>query len=368
LTAARPAHDDIAPALEDWLRAHLDASLTLTEISRPTSGFSAHTLLLKLATNADGARITRDWVVRLEQTGREIFPDTDIGRQSEMMCGLAAHGIPVPVVLGLERDRSVLGGQFLVMERIVGSSLPQHPSYQTAGLLHDLPPERRYAMWTEAIATIGRINRLDWRQGFAFLDKPVYGAAGLDQYIGWLESWRSKATGGRPHRVIDAAMAYLMSKKPATQRVEVLWGDSNPGNILFGDDGRVAAVHDFEASALGPGEIDLGWWFFIDEMLSLGVPRLAGLPDRTAQIAIYEQALGRPVVDLEYYEILAGVRICLVVVRSTQMFVAEGRLPAASRAGIDNPIVQLLARKLGVAYDGGIEDYMDLVQVMNQRG
>jgi aminoglycoside phosphotransferase (APT) family kinase protein len=162
-------------------------------------------------------------------------------------------------------------------------------------------------------------------------------------------------------------MAYLSAKKPATKHVDVLWGDSNPGNILFGADGRVLAAHDFEASALGPGEIDLGWWFFLDEMLSLGVPRLQGLPDRAAQIAIYEEAIRRPVADLDYYELLAGVRICLVVVRSTQLLVEEGRLAPESRAGMDNPIVHLLGSKLGMESHGSIEDYMELVKVMNRR-
>jgi aminoglycoside phosphotransferase (APT) family kinase protein len=179
-------HAHIAAALETWLRRHLagGAELKIREIGRPKGGFSAHTLLLKVDTNLVGSTTERDWVVRLEQTGREIFPDTDIGRQADMMRALAARGVPVPVILGVETDRSVAGGQFLVMERIPGHSLPQHPSYQVAGLLHDLAPDRRHAMGKQAIATMARINRMDWQQGFRFLDKPAYGKAGLDQYLG----------------------------------------------------------------------------------------------------------------------------------------------------------------------------------------
>jgi aminoglycoside phosphotransferase (APT) family kinase protein len=363
------AREPIVPALEAWLSRNLadDADLELLEIARPKGGFSAHTLLLRVGTNLSGQRSEHNWVVRLEQTGREIFPDTDIGRQVQMMRALAAHGIPVPVVLGFERDRSLLGGQFLVMERIFGHSLPQHPSYQVAGLLHDLAPDRRCAMWEDSITTIGRINRLDWRSGFAFLDKPAYGAPGLTQYLGWLDGWRQSAGGGEPHPVIDAAMRYLIANKPATRHVDVLWGDSNPGNILFGGDGSLLAAHDFEASALGPGEIDLGWWFFIDELLSAGAPRLAGLPERATLIATYERVLGRPLDTLEYYEVLAGVRICLVVVRSTQLLVREGRLRPDSHAGFENPLVHLLGRKLGLECHGPIEDYMELVTVMNRR-
>jgi aminoglycoside phosphotransferase (APT) family kinase protein len=360
---------DIQSSLSGWLRTHLagGADLVLREMTRPKGGFSAHTLLLKVTINHGDVWKDHHWVLRLEQSGRQLFLDTDIGRQAEVMRQLAARGIRVPVVLGVESDRSVLGGQFLVMEQVYGHSLPQHPSYQAAGLLHDLPPHLRNALWRNALTTIGRINRNDWRDGFTFLDKPVYGVAGLDQYLGWLAAWKLMATDGRPHPVIDAGMDYLSSEKPAAPHVDVLWGDSNPGNILFGDDGSVAAVHDFEASALGPAEIDLAWWFFLDEMLSLGESRLEGLPDRATEIAMYEEALGRTVANLDYYQVLAGVRICLVVVRSTQLFIKEGRVPPTSRAGFDNPIVDLLARRLGIATNGSIDDYMVLVTAMNQR-
>jgi aminoglycoside phosphotransferase (APT) family kinase protein len=303
----------------------------------------------------------------LERSGRDIFPDADITRQGKMMRALGARAIRVPKTLAVEADRSYLGGQFLVMERVEGHSLPQHPSYQVKGLLHDLPPVRRHAMWQDAIATIGRINRLDWRAGFEFLDRPRYGPPGLDQYLGWLEGWKTQAMSGRAHPVMDAAIAYLLAARPPTAHVDVLWGDSNPGNYLFAPDGSVAAAHDFEASALGPGEIDLAWWFFIDEMLSAGVPRLDGLPDRATQIEIYAQALGRPVADLHYYEVLAGLRISLVVVRSAQLLIGEGELEPTSRAGVENPIVDLLGAKLGMESRSSPEHYMQLVTVMNRR-
>jgi aminoglycoside phosphotransferase (APT) family kinase protein len=343
------------------------AALKVLEMRRPKGGFSAHTLLVKIAILDLGPGHEHEWVIRLERSGREIFLDTDIARQGQMMRALGERGIPVPQILAVEPDRTLLGGQFLVMDRIVGHSLPQHPSYQVAGLLHDLAPERRYSMWKEAIATIGRINAIDWTKGFEFLNKTRYGTPGLEQYLAWLSAWKTEATGGKPHRVIDAAMAYLSAKTPATKHVDVLWGDSNPGNFLFDADGHVLAAHDFEASALGPGEIDLGWWFFLDELLSLGVPRLQGLPERAAQIAIYEAAIGRAVADVDYYELLAGVRICLVVVRSAQLLISEGRLSPASLAGSKNPIVDLLAAKLGMESRSSIEDYMEFVAVMNQR-
>jgi aminoglycoside phosphotransferase (APT) family kinase protein len=162
-------------------------------------------------------------------------------------------------------------------------------------------------------------------------------------------------------------MDYLEREKPRTDDVAVLWGDSNVGNMLFAPDGRLAAMLDFEAAALGPGEIDLGWWFYMDDMLSFGMDKLNGLPSRAEQIALYEELRGRKVDALEYYEVLAGVRMSLVMVRTVERLINFGLLEKNSRAAIANPIVAVLAGRLGVNAEPPGADYMALVTLMNTR-
>jgi aminoglycoside phosphotransferase (APT) family kinase protein len=285
-----------------------------------------------------------------------------------MMRALAMRGIPTPQVIGLETDRGVLGGQFLVTAQIDGHGLPQHPSYHMAGLLHDLPAASRHALWCDAIRQVGSINRLNWQDGFAFLNRPAFGPPGLDQYLGWLAAWARQATSDHAHPVLDYALNYLRANKPKNDlAADVIWGDSNVGNMLFTWHGSVAAVLDFEAAAVGPGEIDLGWWFYMDDMLSHGVPRLEGLPSRQQQISIYEETLGRKVQDLDFYEILAGVRMALVMVRIVERLVNLAILPTTTRAASVNPIVQVLASRLGLACEPTGADYMAMVTAMNAR-
>jgi aminoglycoside phosphotransferase (APT) family kinase protein len=214
---------------------------------------------------------------------------------------------------------------------------------------------------------LARLNRLDWRQGFAVLDKPQYGPRGLDQYLSCLRAWRADAADGAPHRVIDAAMDYLSQAQPRTSDVNVIWGDSNPGNILFADDLSVAAALDFEAAALGPGEIDLGWWLFMDERRSYGLTRLPGLPDRKETIRIYEASLGRAVGDMHYYEVMAGVRMSLIVVRTTDRLINAGLLSPTNCAGMNNPIVGALARKIGLDAPEVGKDFVLFARAVAQR-
>src|SRR3546814_10851741 len=98
--------------------------------------------------------------------------------------------------------------------------------------------------------------------------RSAYGPAGLDNYLDWIAAWRAQACGAEAHPVIDPAILWLSRNKPSGPAVELLWGDSNAGNFLFAPDGSVIAALDFEAAAIGPAEIDLSWWFFIDDMLS----------------------------------------------------------------------------------------------------
>jgi aminoglycoside phosphotransferase (APT) family kinase protein len=355
-----------ADRLESWLRQvpALGPECRIVEIAMPKTGFSADTLLVDLADCHGG---NRGLAVRVERPGRDTFLGAGIERQARMIEGLHRAGIRVPALFGRETDIAVIGAAFLVMERVEGRSLPQYPSYHVAGWLHDVAEGGRARIWTDALTMIAAINRLEWHAEFGFLHDARYGEPGLGAYLAWLRDWRDAACGAAAHPVIDAGLAWLDQHRPKEASVELLWGDSNPGNFLFAADGSVAAALDFEAAAIGPAEIDISWWFFLDEMLAAGQPLPAGLPDRARQVAIYEAALGRPVRDLDYYRVLCGVRMSLVMAQTVRHLIADSLLPPDSHAGLANPASAMLASMIDVAAPGTFEDYMQMVAVMNAR-
>lgn len=356
-------------ALARWLTPILapEGEVRLIAIKVPSTGYSALTVLMDAELRDSGGTRVRPLVLRLEKPGQHVFLDTDIARQGEMMMALGRFGLPVPRVVGIESDARLLGGKFLVMDRVEGLSLPQSPNYHIAGLLTELDDKGRRHLWDDALATIARINQLNWREGFQFLDKPRYGPPGLGQYLGWLQAWKEEAMEGQPDPVIDRALARLVSEQPLNPHVNVLWGDSNPGNYLFNPGGDVVAALDFEAAALGPAEIDIAWWFFMDEMLSHGHQRLPGLPSREEQLALYEAILGRRVSDLDYFELLAATRIALVIARTGNVLIKAGRLPPSNRVAHHNPAVLLLAMKLGIVPDDMGDHFAEFSRVMNDR-
>src|SRR3546814_13756185 len=146
----------------------------------------------------------------------------------------------------------------MVMVRAPGRGFPQSTDFWVAGVGKDLSAEARNRLWYKALSTLGQIGRLDWREDFAFLDRPAYGATGMDQYLGWLCAWRNGVLGEVIHPIIDAGMDYLSRERPQDLPISVVWGDSNPGNKPVHDAPTVRSRRDFEAHPPGTDEKNIG--------------------------------------------------------------------------------------------------------------
>ncbi|HUE09325.1 MAG TPA: phosphotransferase family protein [Steroidobacteraceae bacterium] len=341
-------------ALTPWLAARLKVpDLAMVSWRSAGSGNSADTFFATVAGIFEGAAREIPLVIRRQNLGSDIFLDSDLSLPTRVMAAVGAHpagaGIPVPKVIGLESDADLIGAPFMVMEQLPGRILPQSPNYNKDGWLADMSADHQARVWRGCLEMLGRIHRLSVAGHFEFLDQPQRGRSPLDQYLNWIEEWYAWARAGRPHRITDLAIKYLKANRPDDASVSLLWGDPQPTNLLFRPDGTISGVIDWEMAVLGPPEADLAWWLFFDDLFSkgMGVPRLAGLPERAVCIQWYEAALGRPVQNLDYYDVLAAFRMAIVGMRSADRQIQRGRIPATTTARENAPIVRLLAGLLG---------------------
>jgi aminoglycoside phosphotransferase (APT) family kinase protein len=348
--------------LTPWLSARMPHArdLQVTSISTPKGGGnSAETAFFDIAYVMAGESKSDSLVLRRQLDGAELFMGTDLQLPWRMMETMRIKGIPVPRMIGLEMDRAVLGNPFLVMEKVPGRMVPQSPNYNVEGWLKDATPAIRAAVWRNAIQTMVKIHQLDWRDGFEFLNRPELGEPGAEQQVKFTERSYRWAAAGRAQPVADAALDYLKRNAPAQLPATVLWGDATAGNILIAPDQSIAAVIDWEVAELGPAEADLAWWLMFDDLFStaLGIPKLPGIPDRAGIIAIYEAAAGRTVQHLDYFELLAYMRLAIAFTRMCDREIAQGSLSPNSRAYLENPITLLIARKLGLPEPEVGEEY-----------
>lgn len=349
-----PAPEIVRDRLEQWFNTQVPgwrnvrvAPLELSE----GAGWSADLFFVDVTYEENSDTRTRSLAVRRQGQTFDLVLGGDLSFQAQMMEGLAhCRDLPVAEFVGIEHSDTLLGAPFLVMERVEGQVAPQRPNYNIAGWLTERTPAQRRAAWRNAIEAFARLHRHDWRDGFTFLDRPERGKPGLDQYVGYLREWYDWAVKGRDVPVLKAALDYVVANQPADAQVAVVWGDPTPSNTLYRPDGSVAALIDWELGALGPGEMDLAWWLYFDELFSagFGYERLPGLPDRDEVIAMYEQAAGRQVEHMPYYDILTGLRMGIVAVRQFDRQVWLGNIPAENRSLTDNQMTVYLARKLGL--------------------
>lgn len=324
--------------------------IAITPIDVQTgSGFSADIFFLDVTyTDAAGAQ-ARKLVLRVQPQNYEVVYGSSLQIQANMMSALNRYeDIPVPAWVGLEEDTTLLGAPFLVMGRVIGQAATQRPNYNVKGFLVEFTPAQRRAAWANAIEAFAKIHKLDWQDGFTFLARPDRGATGLDQYIGYLVEWHRAAGKGRAMPITDAAVAYVLNNKPAEADTCVLWGDPTPSNTMFNPDGSIAALIDWELAALGPPELDLAWWLYFDDLFSrrFGVQRLEGLPTRDESIAIYEAASGRKLRHMDYYDIVAALRMALVAIGAFDRQVSVGNIKPENASLDANLMTLYLAEKL----------------------
>jgi aminoglycoside phosphotransferase (APT) family kinase protein len=345
---------DLRRRLEQYLAEVIpgcsDIAVTLSEDALK-AGFSAETILFDASYHIDDELVERPLVLRRQIPGQEVTFDASLITQARTMDALHTQtSLPVPGVIGMGENEHPFGAPFLIMERLPGRIVPQLPNYHCEGWVAALDLPDRTAVWERAIRAIAAVNRVDWRNGLEFLDNPNRGTTGLQQYLSWVEQWLDWVLGERSHPVAEAAIAYLKANAPANPPVDLVWGDAIPANLLFNTDNDVSGIIDWEWAFLSPGEIDIAWWLFFDRIFSddFNVPRLAGLPDRDTTIRIYEEALGRPVSNLTYYEILCGLRMAIATMRSVDRLIGAERISRDNDAWLNNPSSAWIARQLGL--------------------
>lgn len=340
--------------LEDWLRdrAGLGRDVTLSPFTTPEgTGNSAETLFADLRGEVDGRPLVKHLVIRRHRSGSELFLDSTIELPFRMMETLARHpSVPSPAVVGVETDASLIGEPFLVTERATGKVINQVPNPHMSGWLADLAPAERRTVWTNNLAVMAELHKLDWKQGFEFLDDSSRGKPGLEQYLAYSRDWYIWARAGRDLPVGEAALDYLERNMPAIQDVSVLWGDPAPYNTLFDTELNVTAIVDFEMCALGPGEVDLAWWLAAQERSTelVCVPRLDGVPDSAEVIDIYSDLRGWPAVHMDYFRMFAYFRGYACLLRLAERMELAGIVPPNSDLATHNLNTKLMAEQLGM--------------------
>jgi aminoglycoside phosphotransferase (APT) family kinase protein len=360
-----PAQRDLEAArtsLLKWFGARLPKAtdVWVSEISAPSfTGFSNETLMFDAGWTEDGQANRRSLVARVQPTAYSVFLESEFETQYRVMETLGTRTeVRVPRIEGYETDPSVLGAPFFVMDKIEGRIPGDSPPYHTEGWVTEIGPEERESMWWSGLEQMAKIHGLDWRDlGLEFLDNRARGRPGLEQQLAYYEEYfawaKTLQIPPRPNPVAEGALAWIKSHLPeANEPLQLCWGDSRVGNMIFRD-GACVAVLDWEMVTLGNPVQDLAWWLFLDRHHSegTGVPRLEGFPSYEDTVHRYQDLTGFGVTpeQLRFYEIFAGFRFAVIMMRVIQLAIRFELMPADTDYTVNNIVTQLLARDLEAA-------------------
>lgn len=313
--------EEFARQIGPWLSARLPGlpPVAIAELSEPAQGFSSRTILFTARWN-DGKRDVERPLVARVQRDVAVPMLADVFHQCRVMQAVTANSaVNVPKIKYVEDDPTIVGAPFFIMERLYGRVPPDFPSYHQQGWLAELAPAQRTRLWWNGIEEMARLHQIDWRC-FPFLEDaaatPPDAVFYLDQFLG---NWFDWARDGRTHPVISEALAYLKAHAPPPTTSGLVWNDARLGNTMYGADSvAVVSLLDFEVATLGPPEIDLAHWVYLDEVFSenFGVPRIDGLPRDAEAVAGFERIYHRAMPQFSFYMAVAALKILILSVRS----------------------------------------------------
>jgi aminoglycoside phosphotransferase (APT) family kinase protein len=229
----------------------------------------------------------------------------------------------------LETNESWLAAPFLVVEAVDGSVASDNPPYllDRGGWFLQGSPEQ----WTQfeygTIEVLARIHRIDDPSDLGFLVPQESGGSMLERQLTYQSTYYEWARDGISLPTLERALHVLTRTLPSNTRMNLNWGDSRPGNIIYRGF-RPAAVLDWEMATVGPPEVDLGWLTFIQrffdqmaERLNVQIPSMFQTND---VIRIYEDITGDDLDDLSWYELFAGLRFGIILCRMSLRSIACG--------------------------------------------
>ncbi len=284
--AAQHAFDPVA--LHGWLRQHLegfDGPLTVEAFKGGQSNPS-----YKLSTPKASC------VLRTKPAPKaQLLPSAHaIEREFKVMQALYGTGVPVPRMLALCEDESVIGRAFYAMDFIEGrvfwdQSLP------------GCSTQERAAIYDAMNAAISRLH------GVAYAERGLsdFGRAGnyFERQIGrWSKQYTASVT--EPMQDMDQLIAWLPAHIPAMARADhmtrIVHGDFRLDNLVFHPTRpQVVAVLDWELSTLGHPLADfsyhaMAWNIAPGDFRGIhGLDlRALGIPDQSSYMARYCERTG----------------------------------------------------------------------------
>ncbi|MAE95524.1 MAG: phosphotransferase family protein [Deltaproteobacteria bacterium] len=296
-----------AEEVTDWFAAHVAGAKPPLHFSLITGG---HSNLTYKVEDAAG----QSFVLRRPPLGAVIATAHDMAREHRIIAAVGPTEVPVPPVLGLCEDESVNDAPFYVMAFVEG-----HVLSDAEGTAKILSEPARARLGEHVIEILAALHAVDPDAiGLGDLGrKESYLARQIKR---WSTQWEKTRTRELP--AMEEVAQQLRAEMPEQVGAAIVHGDYRLGNMLSLEEGRVAAVLDWELCTLGDPLADVGFvmnnWAEADEPLLRGAAAISptscgGFPSRAEFLREYSERTGRDVSRVPYYRAFQYWRLAAIV-------------------------------------------------------
>lgn len=322
--------------LDAFLKAAGVALDGVPEVAQFSGGASNLTYLVRYA--------NRDLVLRRPPFGHKAKSAHDMLREAGLLTALRPHFPRVPAVVATCDDASVLGSEFVVMERLHGI-IPQR----------DLPAGATLSTEAARALSLAMIDRLVDLHG---LDIETTGLAAFGKGQGYvarqIEGWSGRFRDARTDDVADfeEVMAWLAANRPAGEsRICLIHNDYKLDNLVLAaaDPSRIVGVLDWEMAALGDPLMELGsslaYWVEAGDDPGMKAIRrqpshLPGMSTRAEIVARYGERTGLDVSAFDFYAVYGLFRLAGIAQQIYRRF-RDGQAKNPAFAGFGQAVTYL---------------------------
>jgi aminoglycoside phosphotransferase (APT) family kinase protein len=260
-------------------------------------------------------------VIRKLKKSSLLSEERNLSQQFKLLQILSnSTPLPVPKVFRLELDKTIIGGEFMMMERLEGKSYVPWSKEGRAFLAEASNHTRIPQQFADHLITL---HMLDYKkvgihdvfadpgEGMGFIDKKLIELENL--YLKYKIIYDP---------IMTDALQWLNHHRPGAQRLSVLHGDYRTGNMLYGVK-DINGILDWEAAEIGDPLMDVA--YICAKANRMDSPLLCYLLDREWFLDYYASQTGLSISeqDLHYYEVLHQVRFLLLSLSAANAFEKE---------------------------------------------
>lgn len=289
--------------VEQWLNANIEGAQGPYEYHLIAGGRSNITFRV---VDANGMQM----VLRRPPMGHVLATAHDMAREHRLITAVGASNVPVPRTLGLCTDVEVNGAPFYVMAFVPGIVLdsPEKGNLLPVGLRQQASEDLIDVLADLHAVDVDAVGLGDLAKRDGYVERQVKR---------WSTQWQNSKTRELP--AVDEVASLLGNNIPVQQGVSIAHGDYRFGNCLTDiENGRIAAVLDWELCTLGDPLADLGYVgiYWTDpgmpNMRGTDPSGIEGFPTFDHLVERYAKRTGRDCSNIGYYKAFASFRLAVI--------------------------------------------------------